>query len=291
MISIIIRTYNEGRYLESLIEGIRNQDIHEAIEIIVVDSGSLDRTLEIANAQASKVVHIKKTEFTFGRSLNLGCEAARGRYLVFVSGHCIPANDQWLKELVTPLGLPFVGMCYSRQIGNETTKYSEKQVFEKYFPPHQNPERLPHFCNNASSAVIRELWCEYPFDESLTGLEDMHFSKRIIEKGWKVSYCHKSEIYHLHHESWMQIKRRYEREAIALREIMPEIHLNYAEASRFAIAAIAVDLGAALRERQFLKEFPGIIIYRILQYWGSSKGNHRHRKLSRKDRIKYFYPK
>lgn len=291
MISVIIRTYNEGRYLSALIEGIRKQKISRQVEVIIVDSGSIDDTVRIAEAGADKVVHIKKEKFTFGRSLNVGCLAATGSIFVFVSGHCVPANECWLSELIRPLDHPFVGITYGRQIGNETTQFSEKKVFEKYFPDHENHDRIPYYCNNANSALLADLWKSYQFDEDLPGLEDMHLAKRIIADGFRVKYCPQSLVFHLHHEKWSQIRRRYEREAIALREIMPEIHFYYKDALRYAFAAILRDMGSALKTRVFWKSIGSIIFYRFSQYLGSSKGNHRHRKLSEKDRIRYFYPK
>ncbi|MFN6004223.1 MAG: glycosyltransferase family 2 protein, partial [Dolichospermum sp.] len=102
--SIIIRTYNEQRYLEKLLEEIQNQVVDDLLyEVIIVDSGSTDKTLEIANKFNSKILNIKKSEFSFGRSLNIGCAAATGDYLIFISGHCVPVNEYWLMSLINPL--------------------------------------------------------------------------------------------------------------------------------------------------------------------------------------------
>ena len=57
------------------------------IEIILVDSGSNDKTLSIANKHKIIITHIEKKSFTFGRSLNIGCDIATGDILVFISGH------------------------------------------------------------------------------------------------------------------------------------------------------------------------------------------------------------
>ena len=100
--SIVIRTYNEERYLEPLLEAIAKQEGLET-EVIVVDSGSTDRTCAIASRHACHIVTIAKSEFSFGRSLNRGCAAAKGDYLVFISGHCVPVDEWWLQNLVVPL--------------------------------------------------------------------------------------------------------------------------------------------------------------------------------------------
>ena len=82
-VSIVIRTYNEQKHLRALLEGIQNQH-RDGIEIetVIVDSGSTDNTVKIANEFPTRVVPIKKEEFSFGRSLNIGCAAATGEALV-----------------------------------------------------------------------------------------------------------------------------------------------------------------------------------------------------------------
>ena len=104
LISIIIRTLNEDKYLEKLLISIGKQKINGfKSEVVIVDSGSTDRTLQIAKKYKARVTFIKKKNFTFGRSLNVGCNFANGEYFVFISGHCIPVNKNWLHELIEPL--------------------------------------------------------------------------------------------------------------------------------------------------------------------------------------------
>ncbi|MEL0243843.1 MAG: glycosyltransferase, partial [Gammaproteobacteria bacterium] len=135
LVSIIIRTLNEDKYLDELLSAIDAQEKNGFLcEVIIVDSGSTDRTLEIAYKHNAKLTYINKKDFSFGRSLNIGCEFADGEHLVFVSGHCIPVNKDWLQNLVNPLIKNQSDYVYGRQIGRDTTKFSETQVFEKYFP-------------------------------------------------------------------------------------------------------------------------------------------------------------
>src|SRR5690606_34544674 len=93
-------------------------------------------SVEIARKHGARIVEIKKSEFTFGRSLNRGCAASEGRALVFISGHCIPTHDRWLANLIAPLGRDRITYSYGRQIGHDVSKFSEHQLFRKYFPEH-----------------------------------------------------------------------------------------------------------------------------------------------------------
>jgi len=98
-VSIVVRAYNEGRYIEQLLYGIKEQDFPD-YEVILVDSGSEDSTVAIAESYGARVVHIEKERFSFGRSLNMGCESARGAIIVIASGHVYPLNKNWLRLLI-----------------------------------------------------------------------------------------------------------------------------------------------------------------------------------------------
>ena len=85
-VSIVIRCYNEEQHIGRLLSGLIQQTVEE-LEIIVVDSGSTDSTVAIASCYPIKLVSIKPEDFSFGRSLNLGCQAATGEFIVIASAH------------------------------------------------------------------------------------------------------------------------------------------------------------------------------------------------------------
>jgi len=292
LISIIIRTYNEEQYLAELLTAIRKQEkVWGDIETIIVDSGSTDRTLPIGESFNCRITHISKKDFTFGRSLNQGCERARGEILVFISGHCVPAGLDWLTRLVEPLVNGDAVYSYGRQLGRDSTNFSEYQVFEKYYPEVSKIPQEGFFCNNANAALMKSAWEEEQFDEGLTGLEDMHLARRLVEKGKAIAYVAEAGVYHIHHESWRSIKVRYERESLALQKIMPELQLGLMDVIRYYLAAVTHDARLAVKRKILLTEIRGIMIFRFVQYWGTYKGNHRHRKLSARRKEVYFYPK
>lgn len=292
-VSIVIRTYNEGKWLGAALEAVAAQDTGPyACEVVIVDSGSTDDTLKIAQAFACRITHIKKSDFTFGRSLNIGCEAARGRYLVFISGHCIPVGKRWLQDLLKPLDDGVCVYTYGRQVGrNGITKFSEEQLFRKYFPDCSAIPQEDFFCNNANSALLKSVWSQHPFDEAVTGLEDMALAKQLVLQGLKIGYVADAAVTHIHEETWSKVKTRYEREAVALQEIMPEVQIGFADFVRYTLAGIMHDWGSALDQRVFWKEAGGIVMFRFNQFWGAYQGNNNHRKLSQRRKDRYFYPR
>ena len=292
LVSIIIRTLNEELYLDELLCAINSQNLNGfSCEIVVVDSGSIDNTLKIAKKHNARIAYINKQDFTFGRSLNVGCELANGEYLVFISGHCIPVDQNWLNILVAPLIQNKCDYSYGRQIGKDTTKFSEMQVFDKHFPDETHIPQSGFFCNNANAAISRRAWSKFRFDEDLTGLEDMFIAKQICQDKGLIGYISDSVVYHIHDETWAQVKVRYEREAVALQKIMPEIRVSIIDTIHFIIIGILKDIKVSIRKKVFFKEFISIFMFRLCQYYGSYRGNHLCRKLSNKAKMKYFYPR
>lgn len=292
LVSVIIRTYNEQKHLADLLKSIRSQDADNIeLETVVVDSGSTDRTLDIAKQHDCNVLHITTDEFTFGRSLNRGCEAASGDFLVFVSGHCIPENEQWLKRLLGPLRNGIAAYSYGRQIGRNGSKFSELQLFKKYYPASSKIPQEGFFCNNANAALRRDVWHQNRFNEELTGLEDMELAKRLVQLGMKIAYAADAKVHHLHNESWRSIRNRFEREAIALQQVMPQVHVHFSDFLRYYVNAVLSDLGSALLEKRLTTVFSEIMLFRLMQYWGTYRGNHEHRKLAKEMKEMYFFPK
>lgn len=291
LVSVIIRTLNEEKYLSELLNEIKNQQSNSfIIETIIVDSGSTDKTLVIAKSFDTRVVHIKKEDFSFGRSLNLGCENAMGDFFVFISGHCIPTNKSWIHNLISPLKDNLCDYTYGKQLARDTTKFSEKQIFSKYYLKNSSVPQKGFFCNNANSAIKKDIWKKYLFDEKLTGCEDMDLAKRICLDGGKIGYVAEASVFHIHNENWLQIKTRYEREALALQKIIPEVSITKLDFVRFFISGVLKDLHIAFMERSFVKNFRSVILFRWAQYLGAYIGNNKNYKISKKHKERYFYP-
>lgn len=289
-ISIVIRTLNEEKFLPECLGSIQSQNFNGEIETIIVDSGSTDTTLAIADNYNCKIIKISKSEFTFGRSLNLGCDNCSGDIIVLISAHCIPTDENWVTELVRPI---IDGKCdytYGRQIPRiGVSKYSEGMVFAKYYPLISAIPQKGYFCNNANSALSRETWLKYRFHETLTGLEDMEFAKRLVTAGGRVGYVSTSIVEHIHEENWKRIKIRYEREAVALSEIEPSLNLNIIQAAKMFLVGVKSDLSHAnCFSTQRIAE---IVRYRFCQYWGSFIGSKSSKMRVNRMKSEYFYPR
>lgn len=213
--SIIIRTYNEEKHIGNLLRAIETQD-YRNYEIIIVDSGSTDKTLDIIKKFPVKIVSIDSKDFTFGYSLNMGCKESRGKYLVFASAHVLPLNEKWLSSLITPFTNEKIANIFGRQLGHSTSKFSEAMDFKRIFGTTPLDSKIPlDYVNNANAAIRKELWNAHPFDEYLFGLEDVDWTKYITSKDYLIRYEPGATVYHIHHEAWPQVFNRFRREAIA----------------------------------------------------------------------------
>jgi rhamnosyltransferase len=150
--SIIIRAFNEENHISRLLDGIQHQNIQD-VQIILVDSGSSDNTIQIAQQYGVEVVNIQPQEFTFGRSLNLGLSLALAEFVVFASAHVYPVYPDWLERLLEPFKDEKVAISYGKQRGMETTQFSEHRIFEHWFPDVSTNNQGHPFCNNANAAI------------------------------------------------------------------------------------------------------------------------------------------
>lgn len=289
-VTVVIRALNEAEFLPECLSSVLDQEYEGHIEVILVDSGSTDRTIEIAQSYDCKIVHINRSDFSFGRSLNMGCSAASGDVLILLSAHCIPTDRFWLRNLVQPISDEICEYSYGRQIARAgISKFSEGMVFKKYYPDKSYSPQVGYFCNNANSAIKRTSWDALRFNEVLTGLEDIELAQRLVFAGGSLSYIAESAVEHIHRENWARIKIRYEREAVALTDIKPSLNLNLWTACRMFIHGVNADR-RELKRINF-SALIEIILYRSCQYWGSYVGSSASRKKIARMQDEYFYPK
>lgn len=289
--SIIIRAFNEEKFIRQLFEGVGKQETSIDVEVILVDSGSNDNTVQIAQDYGAKVIYIKPEDFSFGRALNLGCAAAKGEILLFASAHVYPVYTDWIARMTKPFEDAKIALVYGRQIGHSSSKYSEKQLFKKWFPEHSNYSQDNPFCNNANTAIRRELWESVKYDENLTGLEDLDWANKILKLGYKIAYEARATIVHIHEETPKKIFNRYYREAIAIKNIFPSQRFSFFDFLLLSTTHIFIDYLYAIKDGVFVTNILQIPIFRILQFWGTYKGHHSNNNLSITLKRRFYYPK
>jgi rhamnosyltransferase len=287
--SIVIRAFNEEKHIGRLLSGILQQTMPPA-EIVLVDSGSTDATLSIAARFPIRIVAVRPEEFSFGRSLNRGIAKTSGDLVVVASAHVYPVYADWLEQLLRPLQDPRMALSYGQQRGCESTRFSEHQVFAKWFPESSESRQAHPFCNNANAAIRRALWEIHPYDEALPGLEDLDWASWALEQGRTIAYVAEAPVIHVHEETPRMIYNRYRREAMALRTIRPGERFHVWDFARLFTSNVTSDMALALRRKAFLREARGILSFRWMQFRGTYRGFSYAGPLSGSLKKLFYYP-
>ena len=259
-------------------------------EVILVDSGSTDNTVQIGKEYGAKIVNISKDEFTFGRSLNRGIEVAAGEFIVNISAHCYPVYHDWLSQLIKPFEDPKIAVSYGKQRGGKENHYSEHQWFQKYFPDEAQPRQQNPYTHNANAAIRRSLWEEHKYSEAITGLEDLEWSSWAVNNNYFIAYVPEAEVIHKHSETLGQVHNRYLREAIAMKQILPSSKFSLWNFIRLSTSKILSDLKSASNDGAFWSEIMDIFGFRIMQYWGTFRGYNYSGEIDSDLHQGFYYP-
>jgi rhamnosyltransferase len=226
-ISIVMPCYNGEKYLNEVLASIYQQRTRLRYEVIIIDSGSTDRTLEIASNYPVRLYKIAKSDFGHGKTRNFGARVARGRYIVFLTQDATPANEYWLENLVMPLEEDSrVAGVYSQQIPRPDCNPCEWRDIDRGAAPvsvikrvnfednlqkmnYDKHMRMIITFSNVSSCVRKEGLKLLPFSEAIVMVEDQEWAKRVIEAGWTVRYESSSSVYHSHNHSSRTLYRRH----------------------------------------------------------------------------------
>jgi glycosyltransferase involved in cell wall biosynthesis len=288
--SIVIRALNEAVHLPRLFDGLERQS-QPVDEIVLVDSGSTDDTVRIAESHGASIVHIPPGDFTFGGSLNIGCERAKGDVLIFASAHVYPQSDHWIERLVAPFEDAQVGLSYGGQDGDEHSNFAEVQLLKDWFPDKNDLDQKHPFCNNANCAVRRELWERHPYDEELTGLEDIHFGRKVLADGFRIAYIADARIVHVHDEHFRQTLNRYKREAMAYQEIFGRSDMDMRRAARLFAENLTGDLRTAHGDGVLRQAALASARFRLAQFAGAYLGHREPTGHSAEVVRRMYYPR
>ena len=225
MVSVIIPTFNAGIYINGLISSLREQSIE--CEIIIINSSSSDKTNSMVNTGNTKIVTIRKEDFSHGKTRNLGVQLSKSDIAIFLTQDALPMDLQCLKKLIEPLERFRVVASFGRQIPHADSSPTEK--FARLFnypdtPAIKGLEDIPRlgiktfFFSNVCSAIKTKEFKELGgFPENIIMFEDLIFAAKAILKGYKIAYVPDAKVWHSHNFSLVQQFRRYQDAGISLR--------------------------------------------------------------------------
>jgi rhamnosyltransferase len=232
-VSVVIPTFNGEEYLGEVLDSLAEQDYDGPVEVLVIDSGSTDTTLDIVRGHPAVVLHeIPNSEFGHGRTRNLGARLAAGQIVAFLTQDAIPAHPGWLRELVTPLGdaAAVTGRQIPRAGCFPLLRYEIEGLFANLGPvdaptivalddaPGGDVDAIS-FYSDVNSATRRSFLLETIPYRDLPYSEDFAFAKDLLIAGYRKAYAPAGSVIHSNDLTLREYGKRIFDETIALRRI------------------------------------------------------------------------
>ncbi|TMC54743.1 MAG: glycosyltransferase family 2 protein [Chloroflexi bacterium] len=214
--TIAIPTYNGIEWIADVLDACLQQAIDFEFEVLVIDSGSTDGTVDAVRKRVAVRLHeIPSSSFGHGRTRNLAVELAQGEFVAFITQDAVPANRFWLAELLRPFEIADKIACvYGKQAPRPdccpTVKRDVINHFRSFGPDHfvilqvDNPhltsqaerDALTYF-SNVNSAVRRAAMKTVPFRD-VAYSEDLALGRDVIEAGLIKAYAPLAVVTHSH---------------------------------------------------------------------------------------------
>lgn len=215
-VSIIMRSYNEGWALKDTLPAVQTQEFKHW-ELIVIDSGSTDGSVELIRAAGPRhFIQIKKEEYNPSRVMNHGMQLARSGFGIFLNADATPQSNQWLQPLVNGLQDPQVAAVFSKQIPRPDCQAVFACDYDRCFGPDRETAQWDHFFSMVSSGLRKDIWSKRGFLEKMQYSEDDEYTRWCRAQGYKIVYREDSVVMHSHNYTPAQAYKRIFGEARAL---------------------------------------------------------------------------
>ena len=237
LISIVILTKNAAAYLPETLPAIFNQQVDFEYEVLAIDSGSQDASIEILSHYPVRLIQIPPESFNHGETRNLGVRATspESQYVVFLSHDALPANPHWLQCLIKPLiGDPEVAGAFSRHTPRpganasvvrqlvQLTQSGGSLRLVKQMPSSEEEYQAKKFYyvffSNTSSILRKSIWEKWPFPKA-DFAEDAIWAEQVLRAGYKIVFEPESVIVHSHNYSLIEQFRQNVDHAYAMNQL------------------------------------------------------------------------
>ncbi|NKY09925.1 glycosyltransferase family 2 protein [Cellulomonas hominis] len=269
--TVVVLTYNGERYLRDLLNAVRVQRIDGRVEVLVIDSGSTDGTLDIlADFSEVELVQIPNSEFGHGRTRNLAAHRASGRYVAYLTHDAVPATDRWLYELLRPFALnPDVAAVMGKQVARPwcfpLLKYEIDAVFrgfgpdfgtslfyEDEFVTSEAVRNAITFYSDVNSAARRDLLTGPVPYRDVSYAEDQLLGRDVIAAGYLKAYAPRAAVVHSNDLTLAEYDERMEDETLGQREVGIAVAVpSVGTVARMMARGIPRDAVGILRDRDY----------------------------------------
>lgn len=270
--TVVIPTFNGEDYLEQILSKLSVQDFRGSYEVLVIDSGSTDKTLEIIEAHPEVRLHvIPNSDFGHGKTRNLAAQLARGTFIAYLTHDAIPENESWLREILEPMlpggigAVAVMGKQVPRKNCFPLLKYEIQSVFSGFGPDFgttvfykddfvnsQGILDAISFYSDVNSATRKDILTGPIPYQDVPYSEDMAYGLEIVEAGLKKAYAPRASVEHSNDLSLIEYKKRIFDEVVGMRRIGHEIPLlSFSRQIAYTIFGALRDTIRILRDREY----------------------------------------
>lgn len=267
-LSVIMRSHNDAPIIDQTLKALYSQTVL-SFDLLIVDSGSTDATLEIVRRYPARIHSIAASEYFPGKILNWAMEHVQGEIAIFLNSDAVLLSPQSLEMLIQSFDDPQVQAAFARQLPRPNALSWVRRDYEASFPEHSSaPSWLP--LSLCFAAMRRDIWKSRPFYTQAWGSEDTEWGTWALQAGYAIRYVPNSVCMHSHNYSLRQIYgRRYiEGEADA-----------FIQGSSYPLYKVPIDWTKALT-RDAIYAFKhrafglcvGTLLRRLVYYWAYYRG-------------------
>lgn len=237
--SVVILTKNPGPLFSEVLAAVLDQDVPWPYEVVVVDSGSRDGTVDLCKRTPRIKLHsIPASEFGHGRTRNLAISLTTGEFIAMLTHDAKPADRYWLRELVTAVEQePDIAGAFGRHLpypgrdpflARDLTLHFDNFARAPWVVRLDDPSRYAsdvkyrqylHYFSDNNACLRRSVWERIPYPD-VDFAEDQLWAKAVIEAGYAKAYADRARVYHSHeYGAWDLLRRSYD-EARAFRRFL-----------------------------------------------------------------------
>ena len=223
-VSVVIPTKNGGENFRRVLATIANQKGFRRVETIVVDSGSTDKTVELAEQFGAKIIKILPEEFSHSYARNLGASYASGEYLLFTVQDALPPSDSWLYELFSVIKSNDVVAVSCAEFPWESADLFYRAISWNHyrFLEVDREDRIMRYAGSEDHLTLRkngqlsdlacliskDVFAKYKYQTDYG--EDLDLGVRLIKDGYEIAFLGSTRIIHSHNRSaYYYLKRGY----------------------------------------------------------------------------------
>ncbi len=279
-VSVVVPVRDGARFLHELLDAVLAQaDDVAKLEVLVVDSGSVDGSQGIARASGVRLLEIEPSSFGHGRTRNLGAESTSGEVVAFLTQDATPLPG-WLAGLQAGFALAGdIGAVYGPHRPRPDTSPMIARELDAFFATHESPEGGAAvqregdqvFLSNVNAAYRRDCWEALRFAD-VPYAEDQAFARAMLASGWAKAYVPEAAVLHAHDYPPVQFMRRYFDEYRGLRST-----LGHVEA--FGVRSTARDVRAMVAADRAWMAQQGVEGAAARRWTGRSAVHHTGRKV------------